>query len=125
MKVWETLLAKDSPRQYIPRFRNIMIIEWDLQYLMKTMMVQARPLLHPSQNAASEKVPQSLVLSHKLALSTMLIKGERSFIIANDVTNCYERILLLVAVIATPHVGLPKQAVSFMLLLVQCTRHHT
>ena len=127
-KVWETLLAKESPHQFIHRFRNITIIEWDLQYLMKTiwakrLMSQARTFLNPCQNAAAGKVPQSSVLSHKIALSTMLIKGETSFIIVNDATNCYDRILLPIAVIAILRAGLPKHAASFLLLFLQCAKH--
>ena len=129
LNVWETLLAKESPRQFIHRFRNITIIEWDLQYLMKVvwaknLMRHARPLLNSSQNAVAGKVPQSSVLSHKLALSTMLITGESSVIIANDATNCYDRILLPIAVIATLRAGLPKHAASFMLLFLLAARHH-
>ena len=36
-KVWETLLAKESSHQFVHQFRNITMIEWDLQFLMKTI----------------------------------------------------------------------------------------
>ena len=54
----------------------------------------------------------------------MLIKGETSFIIVNDATNCYDRILLPIAVIAILCAGLPKHAASFMLLFLQSAKHY-
>ena len=61
-KIWEMLLPKEAPRNFIHRFRNISIIEWDVQYLMKTiwakrLMSRLGHLLYPSQNTMAGKVP--------------------------------------------------------------------
>ena len=94
-------------------FRNITIVEWDFQYLMKIiwakrLMLNARSHIHPSQNATVGKVPETLVVSHRLALSTMKIRVEACVIIANDATSCYDQILLPITVIATLRAGLTK-----------------
>ena len=126
--IWETLLPKEPPRNYIHRFRNITIVEWDLQYLMKTiwskrLMSHVQHLLHPSQNATAGKVPQSSVLSHKLALNIMFIKGEKSVINENDASNCYDRILVPIAALACLRVGLPENAACFMTSFLSQAKH--
>lgn len=128
-KIWETLLPKEPPRTFIHRFRNITIVKWNVQYLMKTiwakrLMSSVKHLLHPSQNAMAEKVPQSSILSHKLDLNTIFICGESSIAIENDASNCYDRILVLIATLASLRAGLPKPMAQFLTSFLSNAKHY-
>ena len=92
--LWEILLQKKE-RAFIHKFRNITLIEGDIQYLMKaiwsqTLMKAITSHLHPNQNALRGKVTQSSVLSHRIALDTMFVNGKKCIVIKNDAVNCFD-----------------------------------
>ena len=126
---WEALLPKDKNTAYIHRFRNITLIEGDLQYLMKAMwsqslMREVTPHLNNQQNALKGKVVQSSILSHRIAMDIMFLNAESCMIIENDAVNCYDRILLGVAALAMKRAGVPARMIRFFLNLLQKARHH-
>ena len=60
-KVWEVLLKKDRNNNYIHRFRNITLVEGDVQFLMKCLwskrlMTAITPYLDKQQNALKGRV---------------------------------------------------------------------
>lgn len=126
--IWETLLHKDASRSFIHHFCNITIVEWDIQYLMKTIWAKqltsnAIQFLHPSQNAMRGKVPQYSVLSHKVALDTLFLHGEDSVVIENEAANCYERIRVYVACLASLRAGLADQMARFFVSFLDKAKH--
>ena len=128
-KVWEVLLKKDRNNNYIHRFRNITLVEGDVQFLMKCLwskrlMTTITPFLDKQQNALKGRVTQSSVLSHRVALDLMFITGERSIVIENDAVNCYDRILRIVAILALALAGMPFLALMFFQAFLAEARHH-
>ena len=85
-RVNDILIRKDGISDRIHRFRNITIIEGDLQYIMKTvwgkrMMDSAEDVLSTAQNCRRGRVVQSSVLGHRLGMDiTKTQHGEAIFI---------------------------------------------
>ena len=91
-KIWEVLLKKDKKTTYIHCFRNITLVEGDVQFLMKCLWSQRlmrsiTPFLNEQQNATKGRVTQSSILSHRVALDLMFLNGEKSIITESDVAN--------------------------------------
>ena len=126
--LWEVLLQKKE-RAFIHKFRNITLIEGDIQYLMKaiwsqTMMKAITSHLHPNQNALRGKVTQSSVLSHRIALDTMFVNGKKCIVIENDAVNCFDRILPWMAALAFYQMGLAVGSISFFMTFLEMAQHH-
>ena len=128
-KIWEVLLKKDKKTTYIHRFRNITLVEGDIQFLMKCLWSQrlmrsVTPFLNKQQNATKGRVTQSSILSHRVALDLMFLNGERSIITESDVANCYDRILRHIATMALSRAGMTGQALSFFQEFLRQARHY-
>ena len=82
------------------------------------------PFLNTQQNALKERVTQSSVLSHRIALDQLFLRGERLIVIENDAVNCYDRILRHVAALALSRGGLPDQALAFFKRFLTEAHHH-
>ena len=126
--LWEVLIPKKR-RSYIHKFRNITLVEGDIQYLMKALWSRAlmravSPILHPSQNALQGRVTQSGVLSHRIALDTMFVRGEECIIVENDAVNCFDRILPIIAALALMRLGMTPGMVRFYLNFLERAEHH-
>ena len=57
------------------------------------------------------KVPQSLILSHKVTLSVMFIKDESRIVIENNAMKCYDWILVSATVMGTVQIELVMDAI--------------
>ena len=126
--VQDILLRKDPTGSRIHRMRNIMIVEGDLQYLMKEvwarrLMTSADPLLIDSQNAKKQKVAQSAVLNHRLGMDLTLAKHSEAIIVVNDAVNCYDRIILEVAALASMRMGMTIACSIFFINLLRSVKH--
>ena len=126
--IWEILLRKDADTARIHRFRNITLVEADVQYLMKRiwsrhLMGKTTAKLHSNQNALKNRVTQSSILSHRIALDNMFLVGEKAVIIENDAVNCYDRILTMVAALALLRAGMAMSSVKFMLEFLERAVH--
>ena len=132
LKRWTTLrevLIPKKKRSYIHKFRNITLVEGDLQYLMKAVWSQAlmraiTPILNKSQNSLQGKVTQSSILSHRIAMDTLFVNGEDCVIIENDAVNCFDRIIPVIAALAFYRLGLPSFIIGFFLSFLEAARHH-
>ena len=87
-------------------------------------MQKSTKLLHQNQNALKDKVTQSSILSHRMALDIMFLMGEKAIIIENDAVNCYDRILTNVASLALLRMGMAVDAVKFFLKFLETAVHH-
>ena len=119
---------KDPIGSRIHRMRNIMLVEGDLQYLMKEvwarrLLTEADPLLLDSQNAKKQKVAQSAVLNHRLGMDINLAKHSDATIVVNDAVNCYDRIILEIAALATMRMGMEIACATFFLTLLRSVKH--
>ena len=126
--LWEALIPKKQ-RSYIHKFRNITLIEGDLQYLMKAIWSQAfmraiTPILNDSQNAVTGRVTQSSILGHRIALDTIFVNGEDCIIVENDAVNCFDRIIPIIAALAFLRMGLAAAIIQFYLTLLENARHY-
>ena len=125
--LWEILIPKKQ-RSYIHKFRNITLVEGDVQYLMKAMWSSAlmravTPILQTSQNALRGRVTQSGVLSHRIALDTIFVLGEECIITENDAVNCFDRILPHIAAMAFMRLGMVLGMVVFYLDFLEKAEH--
>ena len=125
----DILLRKDSSKDRIHRFRNITIIEGDLQYIMKTVWGKnlidvTTEVQSTAQNCRRGRVAQSSVLGHRLAMDTIRIQGGEAVIIENDAVNCFDRILVELGAVASMRMGLPEGAAKFMVKVLKEMKHH-
>ena len=125
--LWEILIPKKQ-RSYIHKFRNITLVEGDVQYIMKAMwssalMKAVTPVLQTTQNALRGRVTQSGVLSHRIALDTIFVLGEECIIIENDAVNCFDRILPHIAAMAFMRLGMVLGMVTFYLNFLEAAEH--
>lgn len=109
------LSPKDPSACGLHRMRNITIVEGDLQYVMKEiwarrLLTNADPVLLDSQNARKQKVAQSAVLGHRLGLDITRVTHSEVGMVINDGVNCYDRINLEVAFLATIRMGMSNSA---------------
>ena len=128
-EVWEALLPKDAGTHYIHMFRNITLIEGNLQYLTNAMWIQAlmkevTEHLNKEQHALRGKVTQSSILSHRLAMDIMFINAEISIIIENDAVNCFGRILIHIAAAAFYRMGVAIGIIGLYMNFVEGEKHH-
>ena len=126
--LWEVLIPKKS-RSYIHKFRNITLVEGDIQYVMKAiwsgaLMKAVSSNLHPSQNALQGRVTQSGVLSHRIALDTLFVRGEECIVFENDAVNCFDRILPHIAALAFMRLGMSLGMVLFFMDFLESAEHH-
>ena len=129
---WTTLreaLIPKKKRSFIHKFRNITLVEGDLQYLMKAVWSQAlmravTPILNKSQNSLRGTVTQSSILSHRVAMDTLFVNGEDCIIIENDAVNCFDRIIPVIAALAFYRLGLPTFIICFFLSFLEAAKHH-
>ena len=119
--VHQILLLKDHPRARIDRLRNITIVEADLMYVMKYVWARrlARNIkesgrLNKSQYARSGQIAQMSVYNKRLSYDLQLILREEAFQADNDVMNCYDCILDIVAVIVLMRIGLMQSRGGFL-----------
>ena len=125
----DILLRKDGNNDRVHRFRNITIIEGDLQYIMKTvwgknLMDAAEEVQSTAQNCRRGRVAQSSVLGHRLAMDIIKTQGGEAVVIENDAVNCYDRILVELGAVSTMRMGLPKESAEFMVTVLKQMRHH-
>ena len=128
-QVNDILLRKDEGSDRVHRFRNITIIEGDLQYIMKTvwgknLMDAAEGFQSTAQNCRRGRVAQSSVLGHRVAMDIIKTQGGEAVIIENDAVNCYDRILVELGALASMRFGLPDEAAKFMVEILKRMRHH-
>ena len=86
MRRWHNLCEVLIPKKkyaFINKFRDLTLVEGDIQYLMKavwsqTLMRYITLILHPKTkpNVIRGKVTQSSVLSHRIDLDTMVVDSE-------------------------------------------------
>lgn len=129
LTIWKTLIPKDKETEYIHWYRNITLVEGDLQYLMKilysnAMMQPISPLLQTNQNALRDHATQSSILSYIIEINTIFIEREKSIITENDAKNFFERILMHIAAFAFNRVGMTKKIMSLYLNLLESAECH-
>ena len=126
--LWEVLIPKQR-RSYIHKFRNITLVEGDLQYLMKAVWSQAlmraiTPILNKFQNSLQGRVTQSSILSHRIAMDSLFVNGEDCVIVKNDAVNCSDRIIPTISALAFYRLGLSTFMIGFFLSFLEAARHH-
>ena len=92
MVAHDLLLRKDSDKSRIHRWRNITLVEGDLQYLMKEvwarrLLSSADPKMNTSQNARKNRVFHSSVLGHRLGLDITLTAHGEMIVVENNAVN--------------------------------------
>ena len=125
----DLLLRKDDDSCRIHRWRNITLVEADLQYVMKEiwarrLLTVADPKMNTSQNAKKNRVVQSSVLGHRLGLDIALTTHGEMIVVENDAVNCYDRIIIELAAIATIRMGMARSAAIFMLEILRGMTHY-
>ena len=126
--VHNILLRKDNEGSRIHRMRNILIIEGDLQYIMKEvwarrLLSNADLLLLDLQNTKKQKVAQSAVLNHRLGLDLNLAMHSEAIIVINDAVNCYDRINLELAALSMIRMQMVVASAIFFLTMLQSMNH--
>ena len=132
---WECVhqiqILKDAPQTRVHRFRNITLVEADLMFVMKHVWartlaknIQMYDCLNQAQYARRGQVAQTSVLNKRVSYDLQLTLREEAFQADNDATDCYDRIIHNIAVVASMRMGLSKRGGRFLKEQLQKFQYH-
>jgi hypothetical protein len=131
-KVVNAMIAKIPGLPYITKLRVIHIIESDLNMTMgilwgRRLMQQGETLSQfgPEQSGARKnKQCQDVLVFKHLTYSILRLSKSHGATFDNDAKSCYDRIVMLLASLASQRLGMPPRACELFLETLNQTKYH-
>ena len=129
--VHQLFLEKDMNSPKIHRFRNIHLIEADLNFVMKIIWAKKLPrffeekkLLEDTQyGGRKRRRTQSVILNKIFSYDSCRILQQTANFQDNDAKNCYDRILMPVSEICLRRLGMTGKAVKLQTKVLKMMTH--